>query len=213
METRKKITKIKSNKRLSPFGGASLKIIGLVVILGLILIGVVLTRKWKGNRSAVKNAENSSGIQNQNTNQNVGQNKSTTEQPPATATLPSALQVELPQNKKTARVERNSLNQQEIIFYSSASADDIIAFYKKWAPAHNFVFLPEEQSLAQPERIAFSLIPGFGADGLYTHYFILEPKESEVRVILSYSDLPAQENKEGSGRQEVSVPKDFKIKL
>lgn len=186
MVTRKKIRKIKLNKKYSSLGGVSIKVLGMTIVLILVFVGVILAQKGKVNRSLTDRMGNSSKSQNQGTVQNENQPASTTG--PVASVLPSTLQVELPQNKKTAKVEKNSFNQQEIIFYSSSSADDIIAFYKKWAPAHNFVFLPETQSLAQSERIAFSLVPGFGANGLYTHYFTLEPKESEVRVILSYSD-------------------------
>lgn len=207
MAIQTKMAKRKLNKKYSSRGGTSLKVLGLVVLLVIVLNGIVLARKWKVNRSVTRNAENSSQNQNQGApNANQGTRP---------AMLPATLQVELPQNKKTAKVERNSLNQQEIIFYSSASADDIIAFYKKWAPAHNFVFLPEEQSLAQSERIAFSLVPSLGANGLYTHYFILEPKKNEVRVIFAYSDAAPPQKRDNSENAPsgATLPKDFKIKL
>lgn len=134
---------------------------------------------------------------------------------PAFLKLPSTLQVELPQNKKTARVEKNSANRQEIIFYSFASAEAILAFYKEWAPAHDFVFLTEEKSPTQSERIMFSLVPGLGANELYTHYFILEPKENETRVILSYSEAAEPQKRDNSENvaPETAIPDDFKIKF
>lgn len=190
-------------------GIISLKTAGVAVLVILFLVIIVF---------AVKNKKNIK-VQPEN-NQTSNQNSETVSEP----ALPSNLEVELYQNKKTVKVEKDSLGQQEIMFYSSASADAILAFYKQWAPAHNFVFASQEESAekksGEPEKIAFSLVPVLGADNQVTYNFILEPKENETRMILSYSDSqekanlqPAEQNQGSPPPSSPSISKDFKIKF
>jgi hypothetical protein len=130
--------------------------------------------------------------------------------------LPSTLQIPLFQNKKTVKVEKNSFDQQEVMFYSSVSADSILTFYKEWASSNKFVLVQnksEESASNNSERITFSLVPGFGVAGLSIYYFVLEPKENETRVIISYSEIRAFQKKPENNIQQPNIPKDFKIKL
>ena len=144
--------------------------------------------------------------------------KNTSKKEPA---LPASLQVPLYQNKKTVKAEKNSFGQQEIMFYSLASAQEITRFYQGWASQNGFVFFSKQEAVGEnkkefvkskldlPERQMFALLPALGKTNLFTYNFILEPQKNVTRIILVYSEnIPKPEE-----IKNIPVPKSFKLKL
>lgn len=197
--------KIKTNNPSFKKGNLSSK---LVFLIGIPILIFILVLIWLTKKDNSKTADNKSVNSPQQNNQ----------QTDSGVPLPNDLKIPLIQNGKTLKSEKTESGKQEIMFYSYATSDAIIKFYKEWASSNKFeLFLNESEN--KPERISFSLIPMFGTTGLADYFFVIEPKEKGTRVILSYSDPKAPftgseiKNPEENNAEEIVIPKDFKLKF
>ena len=133
--------------------------------------------------------------------------------------LPATIQIPLYNKKKVAKVSFNeTFKQQEIIFYSSASMDEVMKYYKEWAVPNGFSFFNQQrvEGIYSTSQQSFSLIPGLGKNGLFTYNFLLESQGNVTRIIFSYSDTaPVEINPsvEINPQNTQKIPKGFKLKL
>lgn len=199
--------KIKTNNPSFKKGNLSFK---LLLLIGIPVIIFILVLVWLAKKDNSKTVDNGNGSSPQQSNQQADNG----------VPLPNDLKIPLVQNGKTLRSEKTESGKQEIMFYSYATSDAIIKFYKEWASYNKFeLFLNEQEN--KLERINFSLIPNFGTTGLPDYFFVIEPKENGTRVILSYSDpsnlkTPADsetKKSEETNAEKIVIPEDFKIKF